>query len=84
MIWKGTATTVTTATTAATLVDPNKGTAQVVGSWGSNHPFLLAALSAGVVGVLLIAVAYYYAKKIEKGLAAAAKDGRYAPRGAKP
>lgn len=82
LIWKGAATTVTTGGAAATLVDPNKGTAQVVGSWGSQHPFLLAALCAGVVAVILIGVAYYYAKRIERGLAAAAKDGRYQPRGA--
>lgn len=82
LIWKGAATAVTTGGTAATLVDPNKGTAQVVGSWGAQHPFLLAALCAGGVAIVLIGIAYYYAKKIERGLAAAAKDGRYAPRGA--
>jgi hypothetical protein len=82
ILWKGTATTITTGGAAATLVDPNKGTAQIVGSWGEQHPFLLAAICAGVVAVVLIGIAYYFAKKIEKGLAAAAKDGRYSPRGA--
>ncbi|HEV8261185.1 MAG TPA: glycoside hydrolase family 25 protein [Burkholderiales bacterium] len=84
IIWKGTATTITTGGAAATLVDPNKGTAQIVGSWGEQHPFLLAAICTGVVAVVLIGIAYYFAKKIEKGLAAAAKDGRYLPRGATP
>ncbi len=82
MIWKGAGTAVALGGGASTLVDPNKGNAQVVGSWGSQHPLLLAALVAVAVAAVIGGVAYYYAKKIEKGLVSAAADGRYKPRGA--
>ncbi len=82
MIWKGAGTAVALGGGASTLVDPNKGNAQVVGSWAAQHPLLLAALVAVAVAVVIGGVAYYYAKKIEKGLVSAAADGRYTARGA--
>lgn len=82
LLWRGGGVVATTGGAAATLVDPNKGTAQVVGSWGSQHPILLAFACSVVVAVIIAGVAYYFAKKIEAGLVSAADAGRYNPRGA--
>lgn len=81
MLWKGGGTVVTAGTAAATLVDPNKGNAAVVGSWGAQHPFLLALICVGVTAAIVAGYAYYKIKQTEKGLVSAANDGRYSPRG---
>ncbi len=81
-IWKFFGTSTVLGGGAATLIDPNKGSAAVVGSWASQHPFLIAALCVGATALVIGAAAYWYAKKIEKGLVSAANDGRYTTRGA--
>lgn len=81
MLWKGGGTAVAAGSAAVGLVDPTKGNAAVAGSWGSQHPFLLAALCVGVTAAIIAGYAYYKAKKIEKGLVTAVDDGRYEPRG---
>lgn len=65
---------------AATLVNPNKGT----GAVAAQHPHLLWMLAGIAAGALLIAVlGYLYIKfRVEPGLISAAKDKRYAPKGA--
>lgn len=63
-------------------VDPTKGPAHDAGSWGSQHPFLLAFLCITVTALIITAYVYWKAHKAQKGLAAAAKDGRYETRGA--
>lgn len=67
---------------AATFVDPNKGNAAVVHSWGSAHPFLMAILGAGLVFVVLGGIIVYFGRGAIRGLVTAKKDNRYKPRGA--
>lgn len=67
---------------AVSLIDPNKGNAAIAHSWASQHPILLACIVAATVALIVGGVAYYFLRKAGKGLIAAHKDERYAPRGA--
>lgn len=81
MIWKALGTFLTLIGLGSQ-VDTNKGTAQTVSAAGADHPLLLALLCIGVTAAICLGFAYYKAKKVEKGLVTAAKDGRYEARAA--
>lgn len=82
MIWRFFGTSTVLGGGAVALVDPNKGGTAMAASWMSQHVFLLTALCIGVTAVLIGGAAYWYVKRIEKGLVSAANEGRYVPRGA--
>lgn len=69
--------TVFTVGTGVSVVDTNKGSANVFTNMVAEHPFLFV----GVVGVIFAVAVYIAIKLAEKYLVTAARDGRYSPRG---
>lgn len=69
--------TTVTAGGAATLVDTERGTANVLVQMVRDHPFMAMAVFGAVVAVGV----YLFIKYIEQGLVSAVRDGRYRPRG---
>lgn len=67
---------------AATVIDPTKGTAELAGSWASQHPILLLLIGVSLSILVVGGIAYYFLRKAGKGILAAHDDGRYDPRGA--
>ncbi len=80
MFWKGVVGTSAVAG-ATTVADPTKGNSATVADWISAHPVAFGCIVGGGVGLLIGGLLIWiFAKRVEKWILTAYKDGRYAPR----
>lgn len=66
---------------ATTVADPTKGNSATIAEWIAAHPVAFGCIVGGGLGLLVgILLIWIFAKRVEKWLLTAYKDGRYAPR----
>lgn len=66
---------------STTVADPTKGNSATIADWIAAHPVAFGCIVGGGLGLLVGSLLIWiFAKRVEKWLLTAYKDGRYAPR----
>lgn len=66
------------------LIDPSKGNAGPMTSWGAQHPWLMLVIGGTVMLAVFGGILAVFFPKIIRGIVSAYKDGRYTPPGGTP
>lgn len=79
--WKAAVTTATVGGAAGGVVKTDQGNAATIAEWAQAHPVAFGCIMGGGIGLLVGGLLIWiFAKRVEKWILTAYKDGRYAPR----